>query len=138
MTTTTPTPLTAPGMPDEVVTRTPVQDVSLPGGAGDEQEPVRDALEEAVDDVRHRHRRHDQAEALAVEQLGVAVHEGAIAVGHPLASSGVRLMTQLARQFEGHPEVRYGLTAMCIGIGMGAAVIWENPHHADYGKEVAA
>jgi acetyl-CoA acyltransferase len=52
---------------------------------------------------------------------------GAIAVGHPLASSGVRLMTQLARQFEDHPEVRYGLTAMCVGIGMGAAVIWENP-----------
>jgi acetyl-CoA acyltransferase len=63
---------------------------------------------------------------------------GAIAVGHPLASSGVRLMNQLARQFEEHPEVRYGMTAMCIGIGMGAAVIWENPHHADYGKEVAA
>ncbi len=57
---------------------------------------------------------------------------GAIAVGHPLASSGVRLMTQLARQFAEHPEVRYGLTAMCIGIGMGGAVIWENPHHADY------
>src|SRR6476469_531811 len=57
---------------------------------------------------------------------------GAIATGHPLASSGVRLMTQLARQFEEHPEVRYGLTAMCIGIGMGGAVIWENPHHDDY------
>ncbi|MEV0426269.1 thiolase family protein [Micromonospora sp. NPDC050495] len=53
---------------------------------------------------------------------------GAIAVGHPLASSGVRLMTQLARQFAEHPEVRYGLTAMCIGIGMGGTVIWENPH----------
>jgi acetyl-CoA acyltransferase len=38
-------------------------------------------------------------------------------------------------QFEEHPEVRYGLTAMCIGIGMGGTVIWENPHHADYGKE---
>jgi acetyl-CoA acyltransferase len=53
---------------------------------------------------------------------------GAIAVGHPLASSGVRLMTQLARQFAEHPEVRYGLTAMCVGIGMGGTVIWENPH----------
>ena len=53
---------------------------------------------------------------------------GAIAIGHPLASSGVRLMTQLARHFEEHPEVRYGLTAMCIGIGMGGTVIWENPH----------
>jgi acetyl-CoA acyltransferase len=63
---------------------------------------------------------------------------GAIAVGHPLASSGVRLMNQLARQFEESPDVRFGMTAMCIGIGMGAAVIWENPHHADYGKETAA
>ncbi|MGX6602515.1 thiolase family protein [Micromonosporaceae bacterium Da 78-11] len=53
---------------------------------------------------------------------------GAIAIGHPLASSGVRLMTQLARHFEEHPEVRYGLNAMCIGIGMGGSVIWENPH----------
>ena len=53
---------------------------------------------------------------------------GAIAFGHPLASSGVRLMIQLARQFEQHPEVRYGLTAMCIGLGQGGSVIWENPH----------
>jgi acetyl-CoA acyltransferase len=53
---------------------------------------------------------------------------GAIAIGHPLASSGVRLMTQLARHFAEHPEVRYGLTAMCIGIGMGGSVIWENPN----------
>jgi len=52
---------------------------------------------------------------------------GAIAIGHPLASSGVRLMTQLSRHFAEHPEVRYGLTAMCIGIGMGGTVIWENP-----------
>lgn len=54
---------------------------------------------------------------------------GAIAIGHPLASSGVRLMLQLARQFEEHPEVRYGLTAMCIGLGQGGSVIWENPHY---------
>ena len=52
---------------------------------------------------------------------------GAIAMGHPLASSGVRLMIQLAAQFAEHPEVRYGVTAMCIGIGMGGTVIWENP-----------
>ncbi|MFJ6197056.1 thiolase family protein [Micromonospora sp. NPDC092111] len=58
---------------------------------------------------------------------------GAIAIGHPLASSGVRLMTQLARQFAEHPEVRYGLTAMCIGIGMGGTVIWENPHWTESG-----
>ncbi|MGX7826763.1 thiolase family protein [Actinokineospora sp. 24-640] len=53
---------------------------------------------------------------------------GAIACGHPLASSGVRLMTQLSRQFAERPDVRYGLTTMCVGIGMGGTVIWENPH----------
>jgi acetyl-CoA acyltransferase len=52
---------------------------------------------------------------------------GAIAIGHPLASSGVRLMTQLSRHFAAHPQVRYGLTALCVGLGMGASVIWENP-----------
>lgn len=57
---------------------------------------------------------------------------GAIACGHPLASSGVRLMTQLSRQFAQNPGVRYGLTTMCIGLGMGGTVIWENPNHKDY------
>ncbi|MCX4746295.1 acetyl-CoA C-acyltransferase [Kitasatospora sp. NBC_01287] len=56
---------------------------------------------------------------------------GAIAFGHPLASSGVRLMNQLARRFEQRPDVRYGLTTMCIGFGMGATVIWENPHWSE-------
>ncbi|HLU44486.1 MAG TPA: thiolase family protein [Natronosporangium sp.] len=59
---------------------------------------------------------------------------GAIAVGHPLAASGVRLMIQLARQFAENPQVRYGLTAMCIGIGMGGTVIWENPHWQEGAK----
>ena len=54
---------------------------------------------------------------------------GAIAMGHPLASSGVRLMIQLAAQFAEHPEVRYGLTAMCVGLGQGGSVIWENPNY---------
>jgi len=53
---------------------------------------------------------------------------GAIAVGHPLASSGVRLALNLARGFEEHPEVQYGITTMCIGLGMGGTIIWENPH----------
>jgi acetyl-CoA acyltransferase len=54
---------------------------------------------------------------------------GAIAIGHPLASSGVRLMIQLAAQFKERPDVRYGLTAMCIGLGQGGSVIWENPYY---------
>ena len=53
---------------------------------------------------------------------------GAIAIGHPLASSAIRLMTQLARQFAERPDVRYGINAMCIGIGMGGTTIWENPY----------
>ncbi len=53
---------------------------------------------------------------------------GAIAFGHPLAASGVRLMIQLSRQFEQRPDVRYGVTAMCVGLGQGGTIIWENPH----------
>jgi acetyl-CoA acyltransferase len=51
---------------------------------------------------------------------------GAIACGHPLAATGVRLMAQLAYGFRARPDVRYGLTALCIGLGMGAAILWEN------------
>jgi acetyl-CoA acyltransferase len=40
-------------------------------------------------------------------------------------------MMQLAREFAEHPEVRYGLTTMCIGMGMGAAVLWENTARED-------
>ena len=67
---------------------------------------------------------------LADDDARVNPYGGAIAMGHPLASSGVRLMTQLAREFADHPEVRYGLTTMCVGLGMGGTVIWENPHWA--------
>ncbi len=65
---------------------------------------------------------------IADDDKRVNLYGGAIALGHPLASSGVRLMIQLARQFEQRPDVRYGLTAMCIGLGQGGTVIWENPH----------
>ena len=56
---------------------------------------------------------------------------GAIACGHPLAATGVRLMAQLAYGFRERPEVQYGLTALCVGMGMGAALIWENVPAAD-------
>ncbi|MEV1129436.1 acetyl-CoA C-acyltransferase [Agromyces sp. NPDC049794] len=55
---------------------------------------------------------------------------GAIAVGHPLASSGVRLMNQLASQFAERPDVRYGMTTMCVGLGQGGTMIWENPNYS--------
>jgi acetyl-CoA acyltransferase len=65
---------------------------------------------------------------IADDDERVNQYGGAIAFGHPLASSGVRLITQLARQFEDAPQVRYGLTTMCVGFGMGGTIIWENPH----------
>ena len=68
---------------------------------------------------------------LADDDERINQYGGAIAMGHPLASSGVRLMTQLARQFAERPDVRYGLTTMCVGLGMGGTVIWENPHFDD-------
>jgi acetyl-CoA acyltransferase len=51
---------------------------------------------------------------------------GAIAFGHPLAATGVRLLAQLAYGFRERPHVRYGLAALCVGMGMGAALVWEN------------
>jgi acetyl-CoA acyltransferase len=65
---------------------------------------------------------------IADDDPRVNPYGGAIAVGHPLASSGIRLMLNLARTFEERTDVRYGLTTMCIGLGMGGTVIWENPH----------
>jgi acetyl-CoA acyltransferase len=50
---------------------------------------------------------------------------GAIACGHPLAATGVRLIAQLAYGMR-ERDARYGLTALCIGMGMGAALVWEN------------
>jgi acetyl-CoA acyltransferase len=65
---------------------------------------------------------------------------GAIACGHPLAATGVRLMAQLAFGFRERPDVRYGLTALCVGMGMGAAVVWEavKPPSRDGGAVDAA
>lgn len=54
---------------------------------------------------------------------------GAIAVGHPLAASGIRLMSYLAREFRERPTARFGITTMCIGLGMGGTVVWENLNH---------
>jgi acetyl-CoA acyltransferase len=66
---------------------------------------------------------------IADDDKRVNIYGGAIAVGHPLASSGVRLILNLANGFKDHPEVRYGLTTMCIGLGMGGTIIWENPNY---------
>ena len=49
---------------------------------------------------------------------------GAIACGHPLAATGVRLIAQLAYGMR-ERDVEYGLTALCVGMGMGAALLWQ-------------
>jgi acetyl-CoA acyltransferase len=51
---------------------------------------------------------------------------GAIAFGHPLASSGGRLTAQLAYEFAENPKAKYGLATMCVGLGQGASAIFEN------------
>jgi acetyl-CoA acyltransferase len=54
------------------------------------------------------------------------IYGGAIAFGHPLAASGVRLALHLMHAFAERPEVKYGLTTMCVGLGQGGTVIWKN------------
>ncbi|MFM2175590.1 MAG: hypothetical protein RLZZ527_666 [Actinomycetota bacterium] len=66
---------------------------------------------------------------IADDDPRVNIYGGAIAVGHPLASSGVRLILNLAEGFKERTDVRYGITTMCIGLGMGGTVIWENPNY---------
>ncbi|MDY1004527.1 thiolase family protein [Curtobacterium sp. CFBP9011] len=75
---------------------------------------------------------------IAQDSPNVNAWGGAIAVGHPLASSGVRLMTQLAAQFAERPDVKYGITTMCIGLGQGGTVIWENPNFSKSAARKAA
>ncbi len=54
------------------------------------------------------------------------IYGGTIAFGHPLASSGARLCCHLMRAFEERPDVKYGLTTMCVGLGQGGSIIWKN------------
>lgn len=63
------------------------------------------------------------------------IYGGAIAFGHPLASSGIRLACHLMHAFAEHPEVKYGLTTMCVGLGQGGAVIWKNKQRNGSKKE---
>jgi len=54
------------------------------------------------------------------------IYGGALAFGHPLASSGVRLACHLMHGFAAHPEVEYGITSLCVGLGQGGTIIWKN------------
>jgi acetyl-CoA acyltransferase len=60
------------------------------------------------------------------DDLRVNKWGGAIAYGHPLASSGPRLVAFLAGLFKEYPDAKYGLTTMCVGRGQGYSMIWEN------------
>ncbi len=61
---------------------------------------------------------------LGLDEERVNVNGGAIALGHPLGSSGARLVGTLVREMR-HRNAKYGLATMCIGVGQGIASIWE-------------
>lgn len=62
---------------------------------------------------------------LALDPKKVNIHGGAIALGHPLGCSGVRISTTLLHAMKAR-KARFGLATMCIGVGQGAAIIYEN------------
>ena len=55
----------------------------------------------------------------------VNVNGGAIAIGHPLGCSGVRISATLLHEMK-REKLKYGLATMCVGVGQGAAIIYEN------------
>jgi acetyl-CoA C-acetyltransferase len=61
---------------------------------------------------------------LGLDESKVNVNGGAIALGHPIGSSGARLVSTLVRQMV-HSDAEYGLATMCIGVGQGIASIWQ-------------
>jgi 3-oxoadipyl-CoA thiolase len=62
---------------------------------------------------------------LGLDPSAVNVNGGAIALGHPLGCSGVRISATLIHEMKKR-KVRYGLATMCVGVGQGVAVIFEN------------
>jgi acetyl-CoA acetyltransferase family protein len=61
---------------------------------------------------------------LGLDEEKVNVNGGAIALGHPLGSSGARLVGSLVREMA-HRDAEYGLATMCIGVGQGIASVWQ-------------
>jgi len=62
---------------------------------------------------------------LGLDMAKVNVNGGSIAMGHPLGSSGARITATLLHEMQRREGVRYGLATMCIGVGQGAAIIYE-------------
>lgn len=61
---------------------------------------------------------------LGLDTAKVNVNGGAIAIGHPLGCSGVRISTTLLHEMS-RQQTKYGLATMCVGVGQGAAVVYE-------------
>jgi acetyl-CoA acyltransferase len=68
-------------------------------------------------------------QGMAVDPAKLNKDGGAIALGHPLGASGIRLVGHLAEIMK-RENIRYGLATMCIGGGQGTAMVLENPHYA--------
>ena len=62
---------------------------------------------------------------LKLDPEKVNVNGGSIAIGHPLGCSGARISTTLLHEMKARENVRYGLATMCVGVGQGAAIIYE-------------
>jgi len=56
----------------------------------------------------------------------INVNGGSIAIGHPLGASGTRIATTLIHEMQNRNQVKYGLATMCVGVGQGSAIIFEN------------
>ena len=63
---------------------------------------------------------------LGLDEAKLNVNGGAIAIGHPLGATGVRLALTLARELK-RSKLRYGVASACIGGGQGIALLIENP-----------
>lgn len=63
---------------------------------------------------------------LHADPAKVNLNGGSIAIGHPLGASGTRISATLLHQFKKNSQFKYGLATMCIGVGQGSAVIFEN------------
>jgi acetyl-CoA C-acetyltransferase len=66
------------------------------------------------------------ARELGIDEAKLNVNGGAIAIGHPLGATGVRLAITLARELN-RARLRYGIASACIGGGQGIALLIENP-----------
>uniref|UniRef100_UPI00404A5B0D acetyl-CoA C-acyltransferase n=1 Tax=Fulvivirga sp. TaxID=1931237 RepID=UPI00404A5B0D len=62
---------------------------------------------------------------LGFDPAKVNVNGGSIAIGHPLGASGTRISATLIHEMQKRPTAKYGLATMCIGVGQGAAIIYE-------------